>query len=140
MSETLCYQRPTRYQHNHQRFAQSHKAIHKLLLRAREGKFGQVVAFATGRWLRGARQQHALRAHNRDGEVGLGSQTKGMGDGIGLGRVVVATAFVVYLHAFALQVLANTSQRRDAIAVVGRPRIVAKLHLIGVGTNHGDAF
>ena len=81
-----------------------------------------------------------MRAHNRDGEVGLGCQTKGMGDGIGLGRVVVATAFVVYLHAFALQVLANASQRRDAIAIVGRPRIVAKLHLIGVGAHHGDAF
>ena len=40
MSETLHYQRPTRYQHNHQRFAQGHEAIHKLLLRAREGKFG----------------------------------------------------------------------------------------------------
>ena len=26
------------------------------------------------------------------------------------------------------------------MTIVGRPRIVAKLHLVGVGTNHGDAF
>ena len=37
MSETLRYQRPTRYQHNYQRFAQGHEAIHKLLLCARQG-------------------------------------------------------------------------------------------------------